>query len=152
MDILIRPIITEKATAASEDSNCYAFEVDKKATKDQVKQSVEKLFRVKVSKVPLLGDIPWLGALFRSTENKREKRNLLIFLRPTILRDKMKTREITEEKFNALWELNLGIKEDRGRIRERSEGEIIPRPAVEALFEGNPLNETVQDDEPDAKA
>ena len=108
-------------------------------------------YRVKVSKVPFLGDIPWVGALFRSTENKREKRNLLIFLRPTILRDKLRTKEITEEKFNALWELNLGIKEDRGRIRERSEGEIIPRPPVDSLFEGNRLNETVQDEEPEAE-
>ncbi len=103
-------------------------------------------YRVKVSKVPLLGDIPWVGALFRSTENKRQKRNLLIFLRPTILRDKLRTKEVTEEKFNALWELNLGIKEDRGRIRERSQGEIIPRPAVDSLFEGNRLNDTVQDE------
>ncbi|UZE97432.1 type II secretion system secretin GspD [Alkalimarinus alittae] len=104
-------------------------------------------YRVKVSKVPLLGDIPWLGALFRSTENKREKRNLLIFLRPTILRDKTKTKEITEEKFHALWELNLDIKEDRGRIRERSEGEIIPRPSVDSLFNGNRLNDTVDDND-----
>lgn len=106
-------------------------------------------YRVKVSKVPLLGDIPWIGALFRSTENKRQKTNLLIFLRPTILRDKLRTKEITEEKFNALWELNLGIKEDRGRIKERSEGEIIPRPSVESLFEGNRLNDTVDEEEPE---
>jgi len=100
-------------------------------------------YKTKVSKVPFLGDIPWIGALFRSTETARVKRNLLVFLRPTILRDKEKTRQISEEKFNALWELNLGIKEDRGRIRERSEGEIIPRPAVDSLFEGNRLNDTI---------
>ncbi len=103
-------------------------------------------YQTKVSKVPLLGDIPWLGALFRSTENKRTKRNLLVFLRPTILRDKERTRQISEEKFNGLWELNLGIKEDRGRIRERSQGELIQRPSVESLFEGNRLNETVPDE------
>lgn len=103
-------------------------------------------YQTKVSKVPLLGDIPWLGALFRSTENKRTKRNLLVFLRPTILRDKERTRQISEEKFNGLWELNLGIKEDRGRIRERAQGELIQRPSVESLFEGNRLNETVPDE------
>ncbi len=108
-------------------------------------------YRVKVSKVPFLGDIPWLGALFRSTENKREKRNLLIFLRPSILRDKLRTKEITEEKFDALWELNLGIKKDRGRIRERPQGEIIPRPAVESLFDGNRLNDTVDEEQPESE-
>ncbi|MEV3821423.1 GspD family T2SS secretin variant ExeD [Aeromonas dhakensis] len=41
----------------------------------------------KVSKVPLLGDIPVLGYLFRSTSNSTSKRNLMVFIRPTILRD-----------------------------------------------------------------
>ncbi|AUZ73509.1 MULTISPECIES: GspD family T2SS secretin variant ExeD [Aeromonas] len=41
----------------------------------------------KVSKVPLLGDIPVLGYLFRSTTNTTAKRNLMVFIRPTILRD-----------------------------------------------------------------
>lgn len=41
----------------------------------------------KVSKVPLLGDIPVLGYLFRSTTNTTSKRNLMVFIRPTILRD-----------------------------------------------------------------
>ncbi|HHQ4555306.1 TPA: GspD family T2SS secretin variant ExeD [Aeromonas veronii] len=40
-----------------------------------------------VSKVPLLGDIPLLGYLFRSTSNTTSKRNLMVFIRPTILRD-----------------------------------------------------------------
>ncbi|WP_139462875.1 GspD family T2SS secretin variant ExeD [Aeromonas veronii] len=40
-----------------------------------------------ISKVPLLGDIPVLGYLFRSTSNSTSKRNLMVFIRPTILRD-----------------------------------------------------------------
>ncbi len=104
-------------------------------------------YKTKVSKVPFLGDIPWVGALFRSTETQRVKTNLLVFLRPTILRNKEQARQVSEDKFNALWELNLGIKEDRGRIRERSEGEIIPRPALESLFEGNRLNDTIPEKE-----
>ena len=39
------------------------------------------------SKVPLLGDIPLLGGLFRSTKDVHTKRNLMVFLRPTIIRD-----------------------------------------------------------------
>ncbi len=41
----------------------------------------------KVSKVPILGDIPVLGYLFRSTSHGTSKRNLMVFIRPTILRD-----------------------------------------------------------------
>ena len=51
MDILIRPIITEKATAASEDSNCYAFEVDKRANKVQIKKAIESFYGINVEKV-----------------------------------------------------------------------------------------------------
>ncbi|WP_097456952.1 type II secretion system secretin GspD, partial [Escherichia coli] len=40
-----------------------------------------------VAKVPLLGDIPLIGYLFKSTADKKEKRNLMVFIRPTILRD-----------------------------------------------------------------
>ena len=40
-----------------------------------------------VQKVPLLGDIPIIGHLFKSTSNTKRKRNLMVFLRPTIVRD-----------------------------------------------------------------
>jgi large subunit ribosomal protein L23 len=51
MDILIRPIITEKATAASEDANCFAFEVDKRANKVEIKKAVESFYGVNVDAV-----------------------------------------------------------------------------------------------------
>jgi general secretion pathway protein D len=43
--------------------------------------------RESASKVPVLGDIPLLGNLFRSKSKSREKRNLMLFIRPTIIRD-----------------------------------------------------------------
>src|SRR3546814_18933327 len=39
-----------------------------------------------ISAIPLLGDIPLLGALFRSTSVKKSKQNLMLFIRPSILR------------------------------------------------------------------
>lgn len=41
-----------------------------------------------VRKVPFLGDLPWLGALFRSTSVSSEKRNLMVFIKPQILHDR----------------------------------------------------------------
>ncbi|MBX9447599.1 type II secretion system secretin GspD [Dickeya chrysanthemi] len=38
------------------------------------------------NKVPLLGDIPWLGNLFRYTSHNNDKRNLMLFIRPRIIR------------------------------------------------------------------
>lgn len=50
------------------------------------------------SKIPVLGDIPLLGALFRRTERQRQKSNLLLFLTPYIIRDMADLRAIYERK------------------------------------------------------
>ena len=51
MNILIKPIITEKATADSEDNNRFAFVVDKRANKIEIKKAVETFYGVNVEKV-----------------------------------------------------------------------------------------------------
>ncbi|MDO6447430.1 type II secretion system secretin GspD [Colwellia sp. 1_MG-2023] len=53
-----------------------------------------------VQKVPLLGDIPLLGHLFKSTSNTTRKRNLMVFIRPTIIRDGALMNEISQGKYN----------------------------------------------------
>lgn len=59
------------------------------------------------SKVPLLGDIPLLGALFRSTSSNKSKQNLMVFLRPSILRNDTDAAYISNEKYNYLRSLQL---------------------------------------------
>jgi large subunit ribosomal protein L23 len=49
-DIVIRPIVTEKATYMMED-NKFVFEVVKNATKPEIRAAIESLFEVKVTKV-----------------------------------------------------------------------------------------------------
>lgn len=51
MEILIKPIITEKMTSLAEKLNRYGFVVDKSANKLQIKQAVEKMYGVKVDSV-----------------------------------------------------------------------------------------------------
>jgi general secretion pathway protein D len=70
--------------------------------------------QINKSKVPLLGDIPFLGRLFSSESERRVKRNLLVFLRPKILLGKTESIAATDEKFNDLWEVNLGIRKKLG--------------------------------------
>lgn len=53
-----------------------------------------------ISKVPILGDIPILGHLFKSTTTSKRKRNLMVFLRPTIIRDGVTMNEISHRKYN----------------------------------------------------
>lgn len=50
-NILIRPIITEKASAATEQGNRYTFAVDKKANKVQIKKAIEAFYGVNVENV-----------------------------------------------------------------------------------------------------
>ncbi|MCM1377865.1 MAG: 50S ribosomal protein L23 [Clostridium sp.] len=51
MDIQIKPIVTEKATAYGEKHNCYTFAVSPDANKFQIKDIVERLYNVRVVKV-----------------------------------------------------------------------------------------------------
>ena len=53
-EILRRPIITEKTSFQSSKLNQYVFEVDRKATKAQIKEAVETLFDVTVLRVNVI--------------------------------------------------------------------------------------------------
>ena len=53
-----------------------------------------------VSKVPVLGSIPLLGRLFQSSSSTTDKKNLMVFLKPTILIDSNSTEEISLMKYN----------------------------------------------------
>tara|TARA_B100000963_G_scaffold152519_2_gene132863 strand:+ start:738 stop:2585 length:1848 start_codon:yes stop_codon:yes gene_type:complete len=55
-----------------------------------------------ISKVPVLGSIPLLGKLFQSSSSTTNKKNLMVFLKPTILTDSTASQEISLEKYNYL--------------------------------------------------
>ena len=69
-----------------------------------------------VSKVPLLGDIPFIGVLFRSTQKSREKTNLMVFLKPTILREGGTLASLSQNKYQTIRELQLEINDSNGSI------------------------------------
>lgn len=52
--VIRRPVITEKSSKLSETENQVVFEVDPRATKDQIREAVEKIFKVKVLKINTL--------------------------------------------------------------------------------------------------
>ena len=70
------------------------------------------------SKVPLLGDIPLLGRLFRSTKETRIKRNLMVFLRPTVVRDGAGMAALSGKKYSDIRVL--------GDVREDYSPGILP--------------------------
>ena len=50
-DVIRRPLVTEKATIDSEENNRYAFEIDRRATKEMVRRAIEELYKVRVRSV-----------------------------------------------------------------------------------------------------
>lgn len=55
-----------------------------------------------IEKIPLLGDLPGVGALFRSRARTRAKTNLMVFIRPTILRTPEDSRRVAEQRYGYL--------------------------------------------------
>lgn len=62
--------------------------------------------------VPGLGAIPGLGRLFRSDGQSNQKRNLLIFIHPTILGDSQDIRRISQQRYSQLYSLQLAMDTD----------------------------------------
>ena len=57
--------------------------------------------------VPILGSIPILGALFRSKTTSKDKRNLMLFIRPVILRDSRAASYYTRQKYDFIRDKQL---------------------------------------------
>ncbi len=84
-------------------------------------------------KVPLLGDIPILGALFRSTSVTKAKQNLMIFIRSTILRDRNSASYYTREKYERMKYLQHDSNQQGWRVIGRARGpELSPLEASPA--------------------
>ncbi len=75
MSILIKPIITEKATMQSETLNAHVFQVNKKANKVEIKKAVEAAYGVSVAKVRTINVRPDRKTKFTKTGVQHGKTN-----------------------------------------------------------------------------
>ena len=80
--------------------------------------------RVVEKRVPLLGNVPLLGRLFRSETDTNKRTMLLIFLRPTVVSNADDADAVTDRKYREYWEVNIDGKDDE------------PQP-IDDLFKGN---------------
>ncbi|MEL7028041.1 MAG: type II secretion system secretin GspD [Pseudomonadota bacterium] len=91
---------------------------------------IEEDEQIADSKVPLLGDIPALGRLFSSSGRSKVKSNLMVFIRPTIVRDVEDVRAVTTRKYNYLQAEQLLRTREPLSSMDRFMDEIIgPEPA-----------------------
>ncbi len=73
--------------------------------------------------IPLLGDLPLIGFLFRFDTERSTKRNLMIFIKPTILRDELDREHVTSGKYNFIRAQQIRMR-DEGSL-ESSKGSIL---------------------------
>jgi general secretion pathway protein D len=97
---------------------------------------LEDVLRESNQSVPILGNIPLLGNLFRSRKTEKVKTNLMIFIRPTILRDTATIATETNQKYNMM--------RDVMRANESSDIALMPGedrftlPPIEEVRENEP--------------
>jgi general secretion pathway protein D len=85
-------------------------------------------YQVSNSKVPLLGDIPWIGQLFRSEQKSRNKTNLMVFLRPVIINDRDTAQAITSNRYDYIQGVQGAYKSDNNLIKDKDDPVVPPMP------------------------
>ena len=83
---------------------------------------IEDRFVTNKSKVPLLGDLPFVGGLFRSESRERRRTNLMVFLRPIVMRDAESANRLSMDRYEQI----------RGQQRDSQPAPSIVMPINEA--------------------
>lgn len=94
--------------------------------------------QIDIEKVPLLGDIPLIGRAFRSEGRTRTKTNLMVFLRPTIIRNAEDARPLTQSRLDRM---RLEDMNQSGRTTSKIDDILIDPPASRIIFPDANLDE-----------
>jgi general secretion pathway protein D len=97
------------------------------------------------NRVPYLGRIPIIGELFKTRGRKRDKTNLMVFIRPKILRDGVATALTTDSKYNYIREEQRKTGSDRGEVLPlipfNRDPQLPPIPPPNPAVPGSPGSE-----------
>ncbi len=88
---------------------------------------IEDSYNTTRSKVPLLGDIPYLGALFRSENRTRKRTNLMVFLRPVVMRDQNTSNKISLDRYDFIRAQQLESQPPPSSILRINESPVLPQ-------------------------
>jgi len=88
-------------------------------------------------KVPLLGDIPILGRLFRYRSTQKSKQNLMIFLHPVIIRDGDTATQFSNSKYNFLRSQQTLYRQEKDNSI-RDEEDLLPE--LRLFYKGQPID------------
>ena len=87
---------------------------------------IEDRFITNKSKVPLLGDIPVLGALFRSESRERKRTNLMVFLRPIVMRDADSSNRFSVDRYDQIRGQQQGAQPPSSVVLPINEAPVLP--------------------------
>ena len=94
---------------------------------------IEDRFITNKSKVPLLGDIPWIGALFRSESRERRRTNLMVFLRPIVMRDADAANRFSADRYDQIRGQQQSTQPTPSVVLPINESPVLPpRPGASA--------------------
>jgi len=85
------------------------------------------------SKVPLLGDIPYLGALFRSENRSRKRTNLMVFLRPVVMRDQASSNKVSLDRYDYIRGQQIEQQPPQSTILRINESPVLPQVRPDAV-------------------
>jgi general secretion pathway protein D len=103
---------------------------------------IEDRFEDTTNKVPLLGDIPFVGALFRSESRSKRRTNLLVFLRPIVMRGAEDANKLTLDRYDLIRGQQQGVQPKSHLFLGAGEAPILPqqqRPLEGAASAAPPL-------------
>ncbi len=80
--VVKKPLVTEKSTVARDEGNKYIFEVDRRATKIEIRNAVEKIFKVKVINVRTMNFIGKKKRLGRIIGSRSDWKKAVVTLAP----------------------------------------------------------------------
>jgi general secretion pathway protein D len=88
---------------------------------------IQDVYEGGVEKIPFLGDIPYLGALFRYDSRKRQRSNLIVFLRPEVMRDRDSYANVTQTRYQHVVREQGRLEAPTGLLRNES---ALPLPVL----------------------
>ncbi|MEO8921392.1 MAG: type II secretion system secretin GspD [Caldimonas sp.] len=87
---------------------------------------IEDKYTENRSKIPLLGDIPYLGALFRSESREKTRTNLMVFLRPVVMRDPETSNRISLERYELIRSFQKDVQPAKSLVVPINDSPIVP--------------------------
>ena len=87
---------------------------------------IQDSFTINRSKVPLLGDIPFIGGLFRSESRERKRTNLMVFLRPIVMRDAESANRFSLDRYEQVRQQQQASQPPQSVVIPINQSPILP--------------------------